>query len=767
MDTYDSLKKYAQSVFSSAADFDKSASELARICDGVLSHACVFQNIPPDTSHQLQSRPVEAFMAAIPGQVELKLFINPLSEMNVRQSFICSVMATDIGHRRMDIEGLTLSANPEVGSYFYLEMPKGGVLSRTFTIPTGATYLRVRVQRLKVTDDKLIIEPRFQLYPVALRDMRARLAQSRSKMLGAMGKTREQRDNKPAQKFKAFLYIMDEFTESCITNTVAAYPISRNNFLDQISESNCDFVFLESFWNGNKGKWKGAMTYETPHHPQRLALDAVIQAARTKGMGLAFYNKEDPMHFDRFLPYAEKADVVFTSASEMVPEYEKALPGKPIHTLKFAAPTKMCNPAGMPSFEHRETVAFAGGYYGENHDDRVAQMDYVLPAIRVHSGAIFDRHSEQKEERYRYPFQYRRFCRKAVSYAEMVKEYRKFKVFLNVNTITQSPTMLSRRVYELLACGTPVVTAPSKAVEEQFGDTVSIVENEAAAIEETRRLIEDKTLWMQRSHLGYRHVMNGNTYDDRVRQIMQVMNPDVEQEAFNPFVSMITPTKEPGDYVRIIENALGQTHPLLELVIGFGYLYSEDDVKMFLKELRAAMRAAGKKIHLRYVHFREKVSLGYKMNALMHEATGEIIAKMDDDDYYGPNYITDMLLPMRWGNYDIIGKRGTFWHDATTGKFYFKHPNNFHRPSDFVYGATFMGRRSVFLSNPFQERSTGEDTFMLAQLKSMGYKIYAADPFNFCVSRRDTRHTWALPGGFWNNDCEELPEDMSLEKVGI
>ena len=106
---------------------------------------------------------------------------------------------------------------------------------------------------------------------------------------------------------------------------------------------------------------------------------------------------------------------------------------------------------------------------------------------------------------------------------------------------------------------------------------------------------------------------------------------------------------------------------------------------------------------------------------------------MDDDDHYFENYISDMVLPLRWGYFDLVGKWSTFWHDIQEDQFFLKNPTGSHKDCNIVFGATLVAPRTLFLENPFQERVTGEDTFLLAQFKSKGLKVYASDPYNFCL----------------------------------
>ena len=63
--------------------------------------------------------------------------------------------------------------------------------------------------------------------------------------------------------------------------------------------------------------------------------------------------------------------------------------------------------------------------------------------------------------------------RGSLDYERMLTAYRAHKVMLNVNSVVDSPTMLARRVFEILASGTPVVSTRSAAVEHGLGQRLA------------------------------------------------------------------------------------------------------------------------------------------------------------------------------------------------------------------------------------------------------------------------------------------------------
>ena len=83
--------------------------------------------------------------------------------------------------------------------------------------------------------------------------------------------------------------------------------------------------------------------------------------------------------------------------------------------------------------------------------------------------------------------------------------------------------MLSRRVFELLACGTPVVSGPSIAVEKLFDGLVPVVSTEADAVDQIAIMLDDSSHRRKRSHLGYRYVHSKHTYSHRLGEIGDVI----------------------------------------------------------------------------------------------------------------------------------------------------------------------------------------------------------------------------------------------------
>lgn len=561
----------------------------------------------------------------------------------------------------------------------------------------------------------------------------------------------------PASTLQA-LSILDEISEASWGAELKLFRIVRERWKEQIDGSNSDFAFLESCWKGNGGAWEYAFTSPGLEHANAQALLEVMAHLRRRSMKVVFWNKEDPMHYDRFLPVARHADVILTTDARKVADYRRDIPAARVEVLPFAAQPRLCNPAEGTRAE-QESLCFAGSYYTVGHEERKRQMDALLPAICEFGGAIYDRMSGIVGDRYRYPSQYQRFIRPAVPFGEMVKLYKAFKVFLNVNTISNSPTMMSRRVYELLACGTPVVSAPSEALERNFSGIVQLATTKAQSIDAVGKLLGDACFRSRISHLGYREVMRKHTYQKRLDVLLPAVG--IPHSSATPLVSIVLCTMRPHMIDRLVENLVRQNHERTEVIIIAQGFSSQQKEKI-------ANALAPRRSHIERVEIVTDDSartLGERFNHGVALSRGDYIAKMDDDDLYFENYLSDMLLPFSFGNYGVVGKKEIFMYLEGSKKLIRRFPGMQHRMTNFVTGATFVVRRDIAEAVPFGNENKGEDSAFINSVRAAGHAIYSADPYNFVVWRHGMgeQHTWKAADAEFLNSPQTTIEANHLD----
>lgn len=258
-----------------------------------------------------------------------------------------------------------------------------------------------------------------------------------------------------------------------------------------LRRKNQPILFVESAWNGYKNRWKYKIA-SYPDYPERTneKLVRLVENAKKKGIPTVFWNKEDSVHFDRFIDSAKHFDHIFTVDQNAVARYREVVPSSTtVDVAMFPVQPRIHNFQGF-NFKHLE-ANFVGSYSHHIHDKRRERQDMLFNAALKAKlpVTIFDRNSDRKSDNYRYPKdKFNLNVLPSLDYIDTANIYRNYLVSLNVNTIEDSPTMYSRRVVEILACGGILVSTPSMAMAEIFKEYGHIVNNEDEAVELFQRL---------------------------------------------------------------------------------------------------------------------------------------------------------------------------------------------------------------------------------------------------------------------------------------
>lgn len=530
--------------------------------------------------------------------------------------------------------------------------------------------------------------------------------------------------------------VLDEFSTESFGYEWSLRPLSPTHWSTELD--GLDFVFVESAWSGNDGQWKFKLT--SPSGPSTEITD-LLGECRRRGIPTVFWNKEDPPHFEDFLPLAQKFDVVFTSDVRLIPEYRSRLGHDRVAALPFAAQPAVHNPSRPARNAAARDIAFAGMYFAHKYPERREQMDLLLGAAaavspRMQYGLeIFSRFLGN-DERYQFPGNLAGRVVGSLPYRNLLTAYKHFKVFLNVNSVTDSPSMCARRIFEISAAGTPVVTTPSTATRDFFPTTeVPQPETQEEAEWTLRAYVRSPELRDRTVHLAQRRIWAEHTYTHRAMTVMDSLGLDFAQP-FPTSVSAVVSTNRPDHLGEVLRTHAAQLHTDKELVlVTHGFAAPAD--------LGARAAEAGIE-HLQIVEVDTAQPLGVCLNRGVQAASGAVIAKMDDDDVYGAHYLGDQLAALRYSNADLVGKQAHYLHIRGRDIVICRFPEREHRFTDLVMGPTLMTHRSTLLDNPFAERTLGEDTELQQRLIASGARIYSADRFNFVQIRGDHAHTWSV-----------------------
>ncbi|WP_158316690.1 glycosyltransferase family protein [Agrococcus pavilionensis] len=531
--------------------------------------------------------------------------------------------------------------------------------------------------------------------------------------------------------------ILDEFSAAAFAPEWHQLKLLPNEWMLQLDEVSLDMLFVESAWSGNDGAWRYQLV--GPNAPSASLVD-LVRACRDRGIPTVFWNKEDPPHFEDFIDTAALFDWVFTSDGDRIPAYRERLKHERVAVLPFAAQPAIHNPAMRRGIVRDMPVAFGGMYFSHKYPERRAQMDFLLPAVADLGLDIYSRHADG-DAKYAFPAPLDQHVRGALPYPKMVDAYKRYKVMLNVNSVVESSTMCARRVFEVSACGGVVVSPPSAAIPNYFApDEVVVVDDARGARNAARALVRSPEYRDRIALRARRRVWAEHTYGHRVNTICQAVGIAQERpRTQRPGVSVLCSTIRPQLVEGIFATIGRQTEPNVQLVLNLHGI----DVSDSSIEDAAKKHGVSNYVVLRMSRSR---TLGDCLNAMVEVAAHPVVAKMDDDDFYGSHYLQDLLDSYLVSGADIVGKAATYVHFEGRDQTILTSRATENRASTFVRGATLLLSADIARKLRFGAGNRSEDSELLKRAVARGLSIYASDRFNYCVVRnRDlSTHTWRI-----------------------
>jgi SAM-dependent methyltransferase len=512
--------------------------------------------------------------------------------------------------------------------------------------------------------------------------------------------------------------VLDEFSDSCFGYEANLVRLTKEGWRKEIERERPAFLFVESAWRGNRENWRGLVKHAD--HTLDNPLEALVDYCKSRSIPTVFWNKEDPPNFEFFIDAAAKFDYVFTTDADCIPQYRARLGHQRIAALPFAAQPAIHNPIGKVESDEYE-IAFAGTWYGHKHEERGILLPFLLDAATDRKLHIFDRMSNHtRNDFFRYPEKYAPYLRSSLAYPNVLSAYRSFKVFLNVNSVTDSPTMFARRVFEILASETAVVSSASTGIEQMLGDVVSIVHDEAEARAELDKLLSDPHYRQSKVHVGYRKVLKEHTYTERFQSIVRAIGGDPNDLGDTPKVSVIIPPCDDDLLQNALANLRRQRYARIEPV----WIVRDGAAAPAERVMHACPGAT-------VVEVGAEVPLATMLDRGVNAAEGELITALDPRDVYGPEFIGDLVLALTYADAEVVGKAAYFSAAPDGASPVLHEPASRFRHVDRVSGAAWLARRAALEQASIEEMLSFEnDRPMIACANGLG-RIYSADPYNY------------------------------------
>ena len=504
--------------------------------------------------------------------------------------------------------------------------------------------------------------------------------------------------------------IMDEFTYLSYSPEAVFFQLTPDNCLTELAQFQPDMLFIESAWRGKNDSWGAKVGHKSSE------LQNIVAWCNDNKVATLFWNKEDPVHFETFLNTAKLFDHVFTTDLDCIHRYKAALKHDRVYFLPFACQPQMHNPVEL--YQRKDAFCFAGAYYVK-YPSRTADLEnYVSELPKFKPLEIFDRNFGKDDANYQFPEHYQPYIVGTLPYSEIDKAYKGYKYSINLNSIKQSQTMFARRVFELLACNTLTISNFSRGVRLMFGDLVPTSDNGAEIIQRLTALQQQPFGEEKLRLAALRKVMQQHTYQHRLSYVLDKVLKIAPADPY-PKVTVISYITAAKQVLSLLQNINRQQYAVSQTLLVLGANVSEQEVKLLLGKTTFTVK-----------YF----SVNHTANqAVLDCVANSWVAPFHPEDYYGANYLTDLVLATAYSSATLIGKGGYF--SAEQGEARLTNQQLCYKT-----GAAIVARRSIFkpsaVATPIADMLTNLDDFVLFSPETL-----SVDAFNYCENVGDDTKT--------------------------
>jgi spore maturation protein CgeB len=501
--------------------------------------------------------------------------------------------------------------------------------------------------------------------------------------------------------------ILDPLSYSCFSPESKFLQLTPEHWQEEIQAFAPDLFFVESAWQGKDDLWIGKVS-----NPNDI-LSSLLSFCRAQGIPIVFWSKEDPMHFDRFIHVAKKADFVFTTGKECLEKYKEKIGHESVFFLHFAAQQRVHNPIEL--HKRQDKFCFAGSYYKEL-PERTRQFDNIAHyAMRTKGLDIYDRFFGEDRKNRNFPEYYNYYIKGGLPPEKIDAAYKGYLYNINMNSEQYTETMFARRVFELLASNTIVVSNYSRGMENYLGDLVIDSDDVEQLDRKLKERCPDRQSLRRHRLQALRKVLSGELYTDRLINIVnKVFLADIAYAP--PRITVVARAGTEAEAEKTYAVFRAQNYQNKRLVL----LTDLKSVAMTYDDAKTLQGKAGTCV-------RDLAEEGW-------------IAYFDGNDWYGPNYLLDMALTTRYFDGAAIGKSAYYAADGDQ-------VNLVNENDVYLRAQPLILKRSILRAESFQD--------LLFEGRSLTTPIecgetLSIDEFNYCEG--------------WGNRSGELEADAARQR---
>lgn len=202
-----------------------------------------------------------------------------------------------------------------------------------------------------------------------------------------------------------------------------------------------------------------------------------------------------------------------------------------------------------------------------------------------------------------------------------------------------------------------------------------------------------------------------------------------------PTISVVLATRRPQQLTHALHQVDLQRDVTAEVVLALhGEQFDPDEAQRIADSVS---------VPVEIVQAPSAEMFGDVLNRATERCRGDLVAKMDDDDWYGPYHLWDLVAAMEYSGATIVGRPAEFVHLAGIDVTIRRMGEGCERVADQVPGgALIIGREDLRRVGGWRPIPRAVDRFVCRQVREAGGTVYRTHGFGFLVSRPDNGHTW-------------------------
>ncbi|MCP4021532.1 MAG: glycosyltransferase [Desulfobacteraceae bacterium] len=522
------------------------------------------------------------------------------------------------------------------------------------------------------------------------------------------------------------------------------FLLTPDNWFQILSYARPDFVLMESAWFSATDHWYMAQTIAGPDNDQILQ---IISSAKKQGLPTVFWMTMDHSYCAHFEALARVFDVIFCADPLATDIFAKN--GIEAKTLLPAVQPVLFNP--IRNVEANEPFDAGTLFNGWVDLFRFPELGKILKKFTAKNLNIF------QTTLMMYKGQLLRTDKELMPYVQgtvpdlvLPGLLKSASMYLAFEKGYKAKTQKTWDILEAAACRIPIAYLGSLTKDDQLRGLVRHFENEDDFCSYVNTVDRDSLEVEKERHAAWRKTFSDHVFAKRLQTICNEIGIAHDWEEF-PRATLVSGTMRSKFLPKCFEQFNFQTYPNKEFVLVFNG--DAGPVADYQKQY-----ADNSNIHIASIPSDHTV--GTVLNYGVHKADGKYFFRIDDDDYYGPNYILDTLLYLRAVNADIFGKRASFFHFEGEEEIYLRDrtmpsvksfpARMLHKDQEYlISGCSFAASVSLLKKYRYPDDiQASVDTALVERIAEQqpDVKCLLVDNLNLVVERASdvASHTWRI-----------------------